>query len=894
MSFKNHRFSQAFIIATFSIILLATPKVTFCGIKIEAIQGEPFGVGRIVANVPKEMLPRVLGPKGIGLSEKDGRVLYPAIYYPEVSPLVKDLLNGPISQGGPLRVGIGGLIRDIVTQPQPTTIFFLFRGNEPLQISVQLRQPQSGTVVPRHNPTAYGRLLGNWWKHYTAQWNTTNFKPNHPPLVKNYLSSMLSYRLGLRMPATKGNESWKSELGRKLGLMLGTEAICASMLRDRMLQKTPLDEPAGLPLPAPITDGKVRITPTKQEIEIEPIASRVPVECFYIRFGSFANFIWIQDTQKRWGDDFSNLVSLRALDPETSKRLQERLALKQTKISRMLGGTLIADVAMIGTDMFDREGPANGLLFLARNSTILGFNFNQERSSRVAEGDGVTEKKITIKNKTVSLLSNPEGTVRSYYAVDGDYHFFTSSKSLVEKFLATASGKGSLSTSEEFRHARSVIPLNRDDTVFVYFSAAFFRNFTGPHYHIEIARRLQAVADIEMLQLALLAAANEGRPCDTIPQLITGLFLPPDFGQRPDGSRTVLKDGRVFDSVRGKRGFFVPIPDVKVDKITRSELEQYQEFATYFASNWGYLDPMIAGIKRHELKNNREKIVLDVVANPFSKKHFDTLSKWLGPPNKNRMAPVKGNLFSGDLILTDQHLFGGIHDVAIPFSVENGRFVPLGGILNSVVGYIGTNKEGGFLSILTQLLGLQLDPTNLLQTQLHRQSYEQFTVFSFQKDLLARVVPQLRVEEAERPAQIRIQAGDVSKANLHSTLNTMSYLRTRKTSLSNILFMHTLAEQLKIPGPECLVAAELLLDSKLICPLGGKYKYVKQGKETGYWTSTAWNLGSGHTFRDTKVPKDYDAPPLNWFRGLDMDATMTRKALSVHAEIEMHLPEDKN
>jgi soluble lytic murein transglycosylase len=63
----------------------------------------------------------------------------------------------------------------------------------------------------------------------------------------------------------------------------------------------------------------------------------------------------------------------------------------------------------------------------------------------------------------------------------------------------------------------------------------------------------RAVADIELVQMARLAAASEGRPADTFQQLIEGGFLPPDFGRRPDGSQTVRANGRVYDSLRGDR-----------------------------------------------------------------------------------------------------------------------------------------------------------------------------------------------------------------------------------------------------------------------------------------------------------------------------------------------------
>ena len=92
---------------------------------------------------------------------------------------------------------------------------------------------------------------------------------------------------------------------------------------------------------------------------------RVPAECFYVRFGSFANFLWLQDTLAKWGGDAQNLIALRGLDRGMSRHIEKELVLKQTVLSRMLGDTVIADVAIIGTDTFFREGACYGILFHA-------------------------------------------------------------------------------------------------------------------------------------------------------------------------------------------------------------------------------------------------------------------------------------------------------------------------------------------------------------------------------------------------------------------------------------------------------------------------------------------------------------------------------------------------
>jgi hypothetical protein len=543
-----------------------------------------------------------------------------------------------------------------------------------------------------------------------------------------------------------------------------------------------------------------------------------------------------------------------------------------------------------------REGAAFGLMFQARNSMLLGANFSQQRSQRAANDDSVTEEKVEIAGHTVSFLSSHDGTVRSYYASDGEFHFITTSETLARRFLETADGQGALGSSVDFRHARSVMPLSRDDTVFAYFSDAFFRNFTSPRYRIEMIRRLRAAADIELVQMAMLASAAENQPGDTIGQLIAGGYLPPDFTQRGDGSRTMLVDGLVFDSLRGLRGAFKPIPDVPVEAATPTELADYRRFATFYASEWGRLDPMMVGIKRKSLGDNREQVTIDAQANPFARRHVEMLSQWVGQPSDLKLAPIPGNLVAGEMAMPEEILFGGLRDFGLPMEFAGGRMFFTGRrLVDILVGYIGTTGDGGLLGLLDRRVAGTPDAQGYASSPggVWRRRYDQFSVYSFQYEVLAEVTPQLRFVEAERPAQIRLDVADPTQAHLSPAVRNFSYMRTRETSLGNLRLLKALDQQLHVPGPDCKAAAELILDAKLIDPLGGRYVYREGDRGLGRWTSTAiendpfWSGGG----LGQPVPPDYQGPPMNWFRGLKLDALMAGNTLSAHVEVVMHLPE---
>jgi hypothetical protein len=855
--------------------------------EIDAVAGQPLGVGRVVVEMPKQSLPDPLGVDGLGLADKDGRLLYPAMRAPRIGNLLKEILgaDSPLTSGGPVRQEVGGVLRGFLAdRPPKVTIYFLFRGDDPLALTLQARQSYPFSVVPRHDAALHRRWLEAWWQEYAARRRPLQKKPDYPPLVENYLATTLARRLNLPLPEDKQTPSAYAQLEHEAAVMLQTESIRLALEQDRILGMTNLALPADQPLPAAVEPPPLELPEPDAKVPVEPIALHVPAECFFVRFGSFDNFLWMQDTMATWDGDLQNLVSQRGLDYGRDEHMQDRLILQQTQLSRLLGPTVISDVAIIGSDLFFREGAAYGFLFVARNSMVLGADFAAQRRQRLAKG-GVTEQTLKLAGQDVSLIAAPDGSVRSYYAVSGDYHFITSSKWLVQRFLEVAHGPGSLGASKEFRHARTIMPLARNDAIFVYFSDAFFRNIMAPRYRVETMRRLEAVADIELVQLAKLASATEARPGATIEQLIAGGLLPADFGVRPDGSLAVLKHGEVYDQLRGHRGLLTPVPDVPVDRVTAAEAASYGKFAEFYRQQWGRLDPAMIAVQRQALPDNRERVVLDAQMTPFDRRHFAFFSQWAGPADKTRLATVPGDIAALDLVLRDQRLFGGLLDVGMPREI-------VGGLRNMLIGYVGSYGDLGLLRLLDITIPAGADAAGYASNRLGlwRRQFDRFTVYSFQQDVLATVTPQLRFEAAQRLAQARLHVGDVAQARVTPALNSLGYARTRETALGNIRLMHALDQQLHVPPEHCREAAEFLLAAKLRCPLGGQYVLRKTPGGPSRWTSTMLEKYSGGDGLIPQAPPGYLAPPLNWFRGLDADATMTENALSAHAEVLMQLP----
>ena len=239
------------------------------------------------------------------------------------------------------------------------------------------------------------------------------------------------------------------------------------------------------PLPTRSVTESVE-TPATNDVKVEEIALHVPEECFYVRFGNFPNYLWFSRLLREFGGDLRTLIAMRGLDYGLNARQEQQLVLKESGLAELLGPQVIADVALVGQDMFMREGAAIGIMFQARSNFGLGSDFRSQRAAALKANKDATESTVDVGGHKVSFLSTPDNRIRSFYAVDGDFHFVTTSRALVARFYEAGAGERALGKSDEFRLARAEVPLERDDTVFAYLSAEFFQNLLGPHYRIEM------------------------------------------------------------------------------------------------------------------------------------------------------------------------------------------------------------------------------------------------------------------------------------------------------------------------------------------------------------------------------------------------------------------------
>ncbi len=880
-----------------------------------AIEGIPFGVFSIDVPLPP------------GFSADSVRVLVQdaenRIFYPAVNVRTVEVVEQPAPEGGRL-IGGGALVdrlrnairgKEKRQVPVAVQVTALFRGAGPLDVQLVGDIQQRMTVQPARDPVAHQAMLSDWWNDYLLAAKRAVEAGDHPALVQKYLTSMLARRFGLEYVDLDPPDPEKKPLAQPLDTLALLAAI--EPLRDEMLEDV-LRSPssaslANQPLPQSPSWVEPALPPVPNELVVEPMAARVPPECFYLRFGSFNNYIWFQELSTRFGGDIAQAVFMRGFNYEASARMERMLGAKLTAIAKMFGDQLIDDMALIGTDLYVKEGASLGALFSTKNAGLLMTSMQGDRKAALKANADASLDTVQIAGRAVSMLSTPDNRLRSFMASDGDYVFVTTSSTLMRRFLEVGGGGPSLASLPSFQWSRAWMPEANNYSVFAFFSPEFFHNLVSAPYQIELRRRLEAIAHLEIAEAASAAARAEGETPDDVEQLKAAGLLPDWFDQRADDSRTLNDKGRWIDSLRGARGSFLPIADVELQRVNDIEADGYSKIASFYQDKWRQMDPLLIGLRRFKVEGQPgvERVAVEGYIAPFGQQKYGWIANMLGPATQVELALPEDDLVSVQFHMSganpigrptqDYHLFAGVKDMLPPAPEETKGLIKTLRALQAVPGYLGAWPMPGLLDQLP--LGLGGGPPDYagysrMLGGLWRWQGGGFSLLSFDRTIIDNTIPQLATLSAPDNAQARLRVSNLQGTKLSSWINGQWYERGWSASHGNARLLDSMSQQLKVPSDQALAAAQRLLDVRLQCPLGGTYRFeplagsaaVGNDAERGWWVSSAWQ--EAVLMQNGKIgpPQQYSAPWLDWFRGGRVHLTQLPERVAIVGTIDLELP----
>jgi hypothetical protein len=932
-----------------SVILFAGSVVgQHSATSVEAIAGTPYGVAKILIPAGQIEATETLR---VVVTQSESRIFFPAV---DVITSEPPEIHSP-STGDRPRMGAGGLVKRIrsaiqnareqIDPPEFVRVQFLFAGTEPfearicgdLEATIRVLPNVGSDFQSERGPHREGfdaafakrgamsysppfqLLLGSWWDGYVHQATQQIERSDYPSIVESYLTHLLASRYGFPLPDLfKKSQAMKQKQTDPLptlALVAGVEGLRAELFQENLRQQ-PVAPTSFVPAPVSPTWKDIQPPETPPNLDIESIAKAVPPECYYLRFASFKNYLWFQELSQTRGGDLAQMAILRGFNYETNRRMERLLNTKTTALAKLFGDSIIADMAIVGHDLYLQEGPSLGVLFEAKNAALLKSSLGQERAAAVKQmaNLGCTLETVDVDGTSVSLLSTPDNQIRSFLVDKNQFIFLTTSRKLVQRFLQVQGGAPSLGDSKSFRFSRLMMPTEHKYDVFVYLSSEFFRNLVSPHYQIELRRRLKAIASIEMAELASLTYQAEypsHKGLASIDRLVAERYLPPSFQSRADGSQTLIYNGDWHDSLRGRRGSFLPIADIEIIDCTPGEAQAYRDQAAFYATQWQQTDPLMVGIRRFAKENGDsvERLAIEAYVAPLGQEKYGWLSKLLAAPVRTRIQQPPDDVINCQVHLSghqtsrsfspDHVMFAGLKDMVPPVPGETKGLLATLRTLQSLPAYLGAWPRPGYLDRLP--LGLGGPPPDAfgfskLIIGAWRWQMGGFSVLSFDRSILENCANYLRPVPAEDFAQARLLIGDLDKSRLSAWFNTFWFRRAAQTTRGNLMLLDSLQTQLKVPVKDTLTTAERIIDAKLQCSLGGQYEMETESHADSacLWRTTAWPkhiamMHESHTkptavhlgFDATKSlpPSDYKAPWLQWFRGADLHLTQLPERL---------------
>ena len=849
-------------------------------LRAEAYAGQPYGVGKVTfrLSASDKMLDRT---GAILIDDVQQRILYPVVSTSAFKAFVENLVGR--------------------RNNEPTdvhTVWFLFQGEAPLTISVFGSQ-QTAINVPVEfvRPRQFDRRVKQWWQSFNRVVDEQIASGDYPPILHVYLKNLIGKRFGLN--ATDNRKKNLDPLTQTFQLMFDVESLRLDTINDLMtrgVQTQPVDQP----LPAPINWTPVKVDNLPPAIKIEPMAQCVPEECFYLRFGTWGHQLWLKRLMEEFGGDLSRMIQARGFRYRIQSKFLDQLALENSGFDDLFGGRLIDDVAVIGMDTYFDTGSAIGVMLHAKASKTLDIRLRAKRAAFAKRHTkmGATIQTIKFGEHSIEFLSTPDNRYRSFYVVAKDCHLFTTSLTIAKRFLESSEDKGSLAKTEEFRFARFNMPLERDDTIFVFVSTRFFQNLLTPQYQIELRRRNRIATDMILLELGKLAANNEGHRTMSIDDMVRSGYLPQGFGYRPDGGDFKIEGDQWRDSIRGLRGFFAPIPDLPLEKVTADEVQWFNERAAFFANSIQSLDPMLVVLKRFELKDNVERVVFDARLAPFGAEKYGWLMSMLGPPLEKQVKTPPGDIASfqasmkgGNMNpqIPPHQVFAGVQDYINPsIDMNPSSRMGLFRTLKEIPGYLGSWPGPGYTNWMPALGGQPdaLGYTYSRLLKLWRLQWNSFSILAFDQQRLENLKPHLTLVDTQRRAQIRLKVEDLSQAALKDWANTVNYRRAWQTSVSNIQMLNLAVQQFRISPEDARLVMQRMLDAELVCSLGGEYQLAKTPSGRAIWVSSKWP-----SFLNPMLPPNHVAPFLTWFRGFELEVSKAETQFSVHGFLDIERSE---
>ncbi len=308
------------------------------------------------------------------------------------------------------------------------------------------------------------------------------------------------------------------------------------------------------------------------------LANLTPADHFFVYVPRPSAILTFLDDGVDFFGSVGNAISKIPLNYDLKNRYLERLGIDQNWLKTLLDSGMAKECALVFPDLFFIDGTEITVisrLAVADASPSLLSALNLQD---LAEA-GISERVTSTGGK-------------AFWARRGDMLIMSASRQEMDAVLnlQQQNGQGSLGESAEFRYMLTQLPVNRETSMFTYFSDSFIRHVVSPAVKIAQLRRIMARAEMEYLTSCALLAKLNGSDFNSIAEMVEAKTIPERFLER---DYQIGADLIVRSDTYGTLARMKTLTEVPVDKVTEAEAHAYNDYRDNYTRYWRqFFDPI--------------------------------------------------------------------------------------------------------------------------------------------------------------------------------------------------------------------------------------------------------------------------------------------------------------
>lgn len=337
-------------------------------------------------------------------------------------------------------------------------------------------------------------------------------------------------------------------------------------------------------------------------VTADPAAAVIPEDQHAIFAPDLPTLFATIDAIDQHGTPLQALSEDGSGDARIGERYRRQLCLDASDLAKLLGPTLVQQLALTGSDPYLRSGSDLAVILTPKQPALLLAALAARQEAAIQSAKAVRSQG-SAGNTPWTAVMTPDRGISSYLATVGEQVVVTNSLAGLTRLVDTVAGKHpALAGTADYRFFRSRYPASEGGLLAV-LSDATIRRWSSAAWRIGDARRQQAAARLTALAIA------EGD------WVVTGAGKQPAVIHDPLLGDVDFSAGRPRSSVYNTVAFLTPLIESLPTTATTAEAAAYRQWLDGYRRQWSRsFDPI--GLR---LQVDAARIATDVTVMPLSR-----------------------------------------------------------------------------------------------------------------------------------------------------------------------------------------------------------------------------------------------------------------------------------